>query len=268
MTVDQGMVAAARLDEPAARIRAVAVVIPARDEEALVGRCLDSVEAAAVRARARGIRVHVVLVADDCRDGTAEVARAFGAEVIESAAGRVGAARARGVAAALAAWDGADDELWIACTDADSVVPRAWITSQLALADAGADVVVGTVRPELDALSPAQIAAWRATRVPGAANGHVHGANLGVRADAYVRAGGFPEVAEHEDVDLVARLRRTGVTITASAAGEVLTSGRRDGRTPGGYAGYLHVSLLARAAERAAASADDVGCDRPCVPVG
>jgi hypothetical protein len=91
-------------------------------------------------------------------------------------------------------------------------------------------------------------------------------------------------VAEHEDVDLVARLRRTGVAITASAAGEVLTSGRRDGRTPGGYAGYLHVSLLARAAEReaaarevavreaasreAVASADDVGCDRPCVPVG
>jgi hypothetical protein len=77
-------------------------------------------------------------------------------------------------------------------------------------------------------------------------------------------------------VDLVARLRGTGVTITASAAGEVLTSGRRDGRTPGGYAGYLHVSLLARAAEReaaraaerAAASADDVDCDRPCVPVG
>jgi glycosyltransferase involved in cell wall biosynthesis len=269
MTVDPGMAAAARLDGPPSRIRAVAVVIPARDEEALVGRCLASVEAAAVRARARGIRVHVVLVADDCRDRTAEVARAAGVEVIESAAGRVGAARARGVATALAAWDGADDELWIACTDADSVVPSAWITSQLALADAGADVVVGTVRPELDALSPAQIAAWRATRVPGEANGHVH-------ADAYVRAGGFPEVAEHEDVDLVARLRGTGVTITASAAGEVLTSGRRDGRTPGGYAGYLHVSLLARAAEReaeraaerAVARADDVDCDRPCVPVG
>ncbi|MDQ0744058.1 glycosyltransferase involved in cell wall biosynthesis [Clavibacter sp. B3I6] len=277
MTVGRGAASALPLEEAGARIRAVAVVIPARDEEALVGRCLASVEAAAVRARAAGIRVHVVLVADDCRDRTAEVARAAGVEVIESSAGRVGAARARGVAAALAAWDGPDDELWIACTDADSVVPAAWITSQLELADGGADVVVGTVRPELDALSPAQISAWRATRVPGEANGHVHGANLGVRADAYLRAGGFPEVAEHEDVDLVARLRRTGVAITASAAGEVLTSGRRDGRTPGGYAGYLHVSLLARAAEREAAretaraeaaSAGDVDCDRPCVAVG
>lgn len=256
--------------DPATPIRAVAVVIPARDEEDLVGRCLASVDVAAARARRRGIRVHVILVADDCRDGTASVARAADVEVIEGRDGRVGAARARGVAAALDAWDGSRAELWIACTDADSVVPPAWITSQLALADAGTDVVVGTVRPELDALSPAQIAAWRATRVPGEANGHVHGANLGVRADAYARAGGFPALAEHEDVDLVARLRLLGVTVTASAAGEVLTSGRRDGRTPGGYAGYLHVALLERAAERAAAAAppmDDVDRGLPCIPV-
>ena len=252
-------------------VQAVAVVIPARDEEELVGRCLASVEVAAARARARGIRVDVILVADDCRDATASVARAAGVEVIEGRDGRVGAARARGVSAALAAWEGPRDRLWIACTDADSVVPPAWITSQLDLADAGTDVVVGTVRPELDALSPAQVAAWRATRVPGEANGHVHGANLGVRADAYGRAGGFPALAEHEDVDLVARLRLLGVTVTASAAGEVLTSGRRDGRTPGGYAGYLHVSLLERAeaaASAATAAAAREGCDSPCVAAG
>jgi len=258
-----------RAAEPLQRIRAVAVVIPARDEEALVGRCLASVEVAARRARAAGVDVRVILVADDCRDRTAEVARAAGVEVIESTAGRVGAARARGVAAARAGWDGGEAELWIACTDADSEVPPAWITSQLELADAGTDVVVGTVQPELDALSPAQVAAWRATRVPGEANGHVHGANLGVRADAYAAAGGFPAVVEHEDVDLVQRLRDVGARITASAAGEVLTSSRRDGRTPGGYAGYLHVSLLERAAERAAArAAERAGCGSPCVPAG
>ncbi|QOD44407.1 glycosyltransferase [Clavibacter zhangzhiyongii] len=250
-----------RAEQPEPRIRAVAIVIPARDEEALVGRCIASVGVAAERARAAGVEVRVILVADDCRDRTAEVARAAGVEVIESAAGRVGAARARGVDAALAGWDGAEAELWIACTDADSEVPPAWITSQLQLADAGTDVVVGTVRPELAGLSPAQVAAWQATRVPGVANGHVHGANLGVRADAYTAAGGFPAVVEHEDVDLVARLREAGARITASAAGEVLTSSRRDGRTPGGYAGYLHVALLERAAARA-------GCDSPCVPAG
>ncbi|WP_233550169.1 glycosyltransferase [Clavibacter lycopersici] len=256
--------------EPAARIRAVTVVIPARDEEELVGRCLASVGVAAARARVAGVRVRVILVADDCRDRTAEVARAAGVEVIESAAGRVGAARALGVAAARDGWDGEDEEHWIASTDADSMVPPAWITSQVALADEGADVVVGTVRPELDGLSAEQVAAWQATRVPGEANGHVHGANLGVRADAYLAAGGFPEIEEHEDVDLVARLRRLDARITASAAGEVVTSSRREGRTPGGYAGYLHVSLLerARARERELERQRAAGCDSPCVPAG
>ncbi|MDO4027261.1 glycosyltransferase [Clavibacter michiganensis] len=263
-----GTAAAAAEAEPAPRIRAVTVVIPARDEEELVGRCLASVEVAAARARADGVRVRVILVADDCQDRTAEVARAAGVEVIESAAGRVGAARAQGVDAARAGWDGDDAEHWIGCTDADSAVPPAWITSQLELADGGADVVVGTVRPELDDLSPAQVAAWRATRVPGHANGHVHGANLGVRADAYVAAGGFPAVAEHEDVDLVTRLRGLDARITASAAGEVLTSSRREGRTPGGYAGYLHVSLLERARQREIGRQRAVGCDSPCVPAG
>ncbi len=263
-----GTAAAAAEVEPAPRIRAVTVVIPARDEEELVGRCLASVEVAAARARADGVRVRVILVADDCRDRTAEVARAAGVEVIESAAGRVGAARAQWGDAARAGWDGDDAEHWIACTDADSAVPPAWITSQLELADGGADVVVGTVRPELDDLSPAQGAAWRATRVPGHANGHGHGANLGVRADAYVAAGGFPAVAEHEDVDLVTRLRGLDARITASAAGEVLTSSRREGRTPGGYAGYLHVSLLERAREREIGRQRAVGRDSPCVPPG
>jgi glycosyltransferase involved in cell wall biosynthesis len=257
-----GLSAAAAGAETAPRIRAVTVVIPARDEEELVGRCLASVERAAARARAGGLPVRVILVADDCHDDTAAIARAAGVEVIETAGGRVGAARARGVDAAITGWGGRDAELWIACTDADSEVPPAWITSQLELADAGADVVVGTVRPELAGLSPEQVAAWRATRVPGQANGHVHGANLGMRADAYRTAGGFSAVTEHEDVDLVARMRTRGASVAASAAGEVLTSSRREGRTPGGYAGYLHVSLLERARERAE------GGRGPCVAAG
>jgi hypothetical protein len=80
--------------------------------------------------------------------------------------------------------------------------------------------------------------------VPGRPNGHVHGANLGVRADAYLRAGGFATLPEHEDVDLVARLRADPrVDVRPSDAADVLTSGRTTGRTPGGYAGYLRASF-------------------------
>jgi hypothetical protein len=100
-------------------------------------------------------------------------------------------------------------------------------------------VMVGTVRPEFSDLPAAQAALWRATHVRGEPNGHVHGANLGVRGSAYAAVRGFVPMPEHEDVDLVHRLREAGFTLVASDDCEVVTSGRVVGRTPGGYAAYL-----------------------------
>ena len=45
-------------------------------------------------------------------------------------------------------------------------------------------------------------------------HGHVHhGANLGVRADMYWDVGGFCDLEEDEDVDLVRRLSEAGACI-------------------------------------------------------
>ena len=207
----------------------VAVVIPARDEAELIARCLASIG-----------DERVIVVADRCVDDTAAIARDLGAEVIEIDEARVGLARYIGCEAALR-----DPEVgWLACTDADSVVPSNWIAEQLRLADQGADAVLGTVRPDFDDLSDLQIRAWRDTHPTGRANGHVHGANLGLRVSAYLAVGGFPPVPEHEDNDLVARLAAAGFTVTPTAAIEVLTSGRTFGRTPGGYARYLRDDLI------------------------
>ena len=158
---------------------------------------------------------------------------------MELESSNVGTARAAGSRRALRL--GAD---WLANTDADSVVPANWLEVQRALADDGADVVIGTVRPDFDDLTERQQAAWLAGHVPGRPNGHVHGANLGIRASAYVAAGGYHPLPEHEDVDLVARLSRHGRTVASDAA-EVITSGRTFGRTPGGYARYLREELIA-----------------------
>ncbi|MCR1982752.1 glycosyltransferase [Cellulosimicrobium cellulans] len=235
----------------AGTIERVVVVVPARDEEELLPRCLAALgRATAAVARDRpGVRVAVVVVLDGCTDGSARVARAAGVRVVEVAHGNVGRARRAGVRAGVAALgvrrDRADARTWLACTDADSAVPEHWLTRQLDLADAGADVVVGTVRPELAALSPDRARAWLATHRPGHANGHVHGANLGVRLTAHDAAGGFAPVAEHEDVGLVERARAAGARIVADASAEVLTSARLVGRTPGGYARHLREDLLA-----------------------
>ena len=214
------------------------IVIPARDESALIARCLRSV----LDARRAGCRV--VVVADSCVDDTAEIAGGFdGVEVIEVTHANVGAARAAGVAYGLA------DAEWIASTDADSVVPANWIDDQRRLALRGADVVVGTVRPVAADLDERQRAAWTARHDPTRPNGHVHGANLGIRASAYLSAGGFRSLAEHEDTDLVARISSAGGVILAANSSEVITSGRTFGRTPGGYARYLRSDLLAESGE-------------------
>lgn len=231
-------------------LAAMAVVIPARDEEDLIARCLTSVrEAIAEAGRVLGSAapaVCVVVVADRCLDSTAQIARAFDEiHVVELDAANVGRARAAGVRHALARIDHPLDRTWIANTDADSVVPPNWITEQAALARTRVGMMVGTVRPDFRDLEDRQREAWLATRIPGRANGHVHGANLGVRADLYVGAGTFPSLAEHEDVALAERVTLLGARVVATDRCEVFTSGRGEGRTPGGYAGYLSTGLVA-----------------------
>jgi glycosyltransferase involved in cell wall biosynthesis len=222
----------------------MAVVIPARNEQQLIGRCLESVAVAAARSRAlpRRTPVDVVVVADSCTDDTAAIARSVaGVTVIETAVASVGAARRIGVAAALAASAARSDRLWIANTDADSIVPAHWLTGQAAIARRGPELMLGTVTPEFADLSAEQQDAWRARRTVG----EVHGANLGIRADRYLAVGGFAPLAEHEDVDLVARCVAAGVAPLATDSCDVTTSGRQVGRTPGGYARFLRTDLLA-----------------------
>lgn len=60
-----------------------------------------------------------------------------------------------------------------------------------------------------------------------------------MRASTYARAGGIPDLVEHEDVALVRAVRALGARERASDAHEVETSGRFTGRTPAGYAAFL-----------------------------
>ncbi len=222
---------------PVAGLDRIVVVVPARDEAATVAACVTSVLIAAQRATAA---VDVLVVADRCSDATAELALAAGARVLPSAAGSVGAARAAGVAAGLAEEPpGGWSRCWIACTDADSVVPQEWLQHHAQAAAAGIDLLLGTVRLPGPT---ARHAAWR--RRYAAGRDHVHGANLGVRASVYRAAGGFPPVPAHEDRLLVDRVRTlSGVRVASSWAYPVLTSDRTQGRTPAGVAHDLGSGL-------------------------
>lgn len=214
----------------------VGVVIPARDEAGGIDDCLAAVRHAADRVE---VPVRIVVVADGCLDDTAARARRHpGVNVLETPGSNVGGARAAG--ARLALRRGAT---WLASTDADSIVPADWLTTHLDLARAGADVVIGAVHPRFADLAPDEIDWWHRTHDDGQALGNIHGANLGIAAAAYRRAGGFVALPEHEDTDLVRRLRLSGAFVVATERGMVETSGRHVGRTPGGYARYLREDL-------------------------
>ncbi|WP_241983813.1 MULTISPECIES: glycosyltransferase [Cryobacterium] len=240
-------------------IEYVAVVVPVRDEEVLLPRCLTALTAAIGTLRAvpepDRPRVIVLLVFDRCTDRSARVAADWtDFRHHEIDAGAAGVARRDGIrhtlepllpertaAAASAA------RIWIATTDADSAVPPNWLVTQLALARNGAELVLGTVRPD-DDLAAHELLRWEALHTIGEGHPHIHGANLGVRADRYLAAGEFAPVDRDEDVLLVAALRRLGVTEARTALIPVLTSGRRVGRAPAGFAGYLrdHVDIEAK----------------------
>lgn len=217
----------------------IGVVVPARDEAALLPSCLDGLRAAVAGVGDRA-RVRLLVVLDRCRDASAEVVRDRGVASLAVVAGTVGAARAAGCDALLPGPDGVD---WLACTDADSVVPPDWLVAHADAWAAGCDALAGTVRVDAWEERPSGLRvrfdAAYGTPGPGGEHPHVHGANLGLRAGAYRRAGGFGARASGEDVALVEALERDGAWIHRTSAVPVLTSARRHARAVDGFADRL-----------------------------
>lgn len=236
-------------------VHAVGVVIPAHQEEDLVGACLRSLRTAArsLEAECPDVDVSVVVVLDRCSDRTGALARAAGATTIEVDAGNVGAARRAGVEHVATLHSHLRPEhVWVAGTDADTRVPRDWLSTQLRVATAGGRLVLGAVVPDGRDLAPQVLAAWTRRHPPAPVGRHVHGANLGVRLDAYLEVGGFPPEPLHEDQLLVAALRAVGVD--AHPGARVTTSGRLHGRAPDGFSGYLRGLVAEQAGPTAAAT--------------
>jgi glycosyltransferase involved in cell wall biosynthesis len=221
------------------RPEAAGVVVPAHNEEAMLPACLAALRRAAAAA---GIPVHLLVVADTCTDRTAAVARACGARVISTGARNVGAARAAGMTEMLRLAAGRDPAaVWLATTDADTVVPPGWLRRQLRYAERGWDVVLGTVAvADWEEHPPHVPAAFEAMYDHGGGpHPHVHGANLGIRASAYLAAGGFRPLPTAEDHALLAAATEAGCPVVQAGDIIVRTSGRRQARAPLGFSHLL-----------------------------
>ena len=246
---------------PHPRLRAC-VVVPARDEEALVGACIDAL------GRQRDVdpdAYEVLLVLDACTDDTEPRARAAAARhpglrlhVLRCRSGGAGAARRRGMDEAARRLEslGRADGL-IASTDADTRVGPDWLRRQLDLLAAGAHAVGGMIEVEGDPADGADAALARrddrlaarlaAARSEGPAeHPFFSGASLGLTVRAYRRAGGLSAAAALEDQALERALRTGGVPITRSRAVSVVTSGRVHGRARHGLAADLRLDEWSR----------------------
>jgi glucosyl-3-phosphoglycerate synthase len=250
----------AESDEPSAldrELRAI-VVVPARDEQALIGRCLCAL--AAQQGLLPGSH-RVIAVLDGCRDGTAAAVREFRrgwpqmpVEVIELPK-PVGVGRARRHGMDLACREliaaGHPSGL-IATTDADSVVAEDWLAAQLRLVERGAQAIGGHIElldedgappapvaiAERRRLASARLIAAREGAPAGALSEHhqFSGASLALTAETYMSCGGLPVRAALEDEALERELRTRGVPIHRSRSVRVMTSARTDGRAPRGLA--------------------------------
>jgi cellulose synthase/poly-beta-1,6-N-acetylglucosamine synthase-like glycosyltransferase len=217
--------------------------VPARNEEETVIGCIQSIRRACETSAA--IRCWTVVVSDGSSDRTAERARgalgSFG-EVIECDVRSAGAARRAGCEAVLTHFRGvALDQLWLANTDADTSVPADWLAVQLAAAGEGAAAVAGIVKLDEYAVHETQArAAFQKTYLTERdSHAHVHGANFGLRADAYLETGGWSRLGLAEDHCLWRRLRHNGWRVVSPTNSVVTTSGRLKGRAAGGFAETL-----------------------------
>ncbi|SAK97081.1 Glycosyl transferase family 2 [Caballeronia fortuita] len=210
----------------------LAIVIPAHNEAAHIGTCVAAARRAADHHQLLGEAVRVIVVADACTDATADIARALGAEVTCIDARNVGIARSHGAERALAL-----GARWLAFTDADTTVAEDWLVRQL---DCCADAVCGVIgvhdwSPHIGAVREH----FGRTYTDADGHRHIHGANMGVSAQAYVRAGGFAPLETSEDVALVEALIAAGARIEWSASPRVVTSARTDFRAKKGFGATL-----------------------------
>ncbi|MCW2837689.1 MAG: glycosyl transferase [Marmoricola sp.] len=232
----------------------VVAVVPAHDEEDHVASTVRSVRASLEAAERLGLvgSWDVEVVAHRCTDRTAACARralgGHGHVICDDTSVTVGQVRDGGVRRALDRLGTAPSTTWVLSTDADTTVPPGWVASILRAADAS-DVVGVVGVTSLDR--------WRGTERAAAAyerlllsklrgedgdlhqHDHVYGANLAVRADAYIDVGGFPGAVHGEDQALVDALAAAGHRLLRTREISVVTSGRLIGRARDGLAAHL-----------------------------
>lgn len=228
-------------------ISRIQVVIPARNEEERLGTCLHHVQLAMDRwALESELPVRLLVVLDSTTDGSLDIVQDAARKdprvgALNVSVQSAGIARDIGIRRGVQECKGVEDlnSVLVACTDGDTFVPDHWLTALAEHFNHGADAVLGTVEPDPRDTDPVLAKLWHERHDPMDGTEHIYGANMAFRAGCYIAAGGFPDLPVGEDQELIRIMRRRGMNVTSSREIHAVTSGRTDGRTVGGFAGYL-----------------------------
>ena len=223
------------------------IAIPVRDEEERLPACLRAL----ARQRDRSGRsisptqVRIVVFANNCSDRSASLARKLGG----------------GLSLDVHVVEAGESDGVILATDADSKVAPNWIAENLAAFAAGAEAVLGRIdldeegtylpealhrRGELEDTYERLLTelSWLLDPLehdPWPHHATISGASLGVTRAAYCRVGRLPRVPLGEDKALITLLSRHDARIRHCPTAHVITSGRTNGRAPGGVADALRI---------------------------
>lgn len=199
---------------PSSEMGSVSFVIPAYNEERLLGRTLSALDQA---ARALGEPVEVIVVDDASTDRTAEIARAHGARVVSVKCRHIATTRNAGAREA-------NGEILV-FVDADTVVTEAAVTAAVAAMRGGA--VGGGCAFRFDGRVPTYGRVLAAAAVPlYRALGLASGCFLFCTREAFRAVGGFDETLfGAEEAAMSRALHRQGRFVILRES--VTTSGRK-----------------------------------------
>jgi hypothetical protein len=231
------------------RTSAVGVTLPVHNEEKTLRAALSCLENSFSELECSGLLLHASIVLDACGDESRDIARAWKrdaeqrgkivVDLVECGVTNVGLARALGCGVLLRKLRGTDpSSIWLATSDADSLVPQNWLAAQLESRDSGADVWVGRVFVT-DWTRHRWRTAQKWRREYERESRPVHGANLGFTASCYLDAGGFRSLRTSEDRALLRDLINCDAVVHYDSDVRVATSSRRHARAPEGFASAL-----------------------------
>lgn len=183
------------------------VVIPAHNEEKYIGKCLEAISRAAEKARP--LETEVIVVANRCTDGTAEIARQHGAAVLPNEDRSISAIRNMGVRAA-------SGEI-IVTIDADSCMTEGSLLEIKQMLESGKFVGGGTVskfdRMSIGIAFSAMYVAANLIPVMAKNKAALTGGMFWLYKRDFEAIGGFDErYVSVEDLDFAARLNKLGVS--------------------------------------------------------